>query len=261
MINFGFVLRKKNDGTPDFIAEFKKGKISNFPLQTKATFKRFGERPTKSYDEEQVNIDFDLDLTISDTFLLPCKLPTIEKDGSISRTFDDGLAVFKGDLIPFMHVSLSFKARVKVKGIINKNPDYYLVGHKVDSVDLTFDDTVRVIESLVNHETRNKETYRTYNSSLVNIIDPTSFYKNKAIVSAVEHLKCQLLLERELIDFLRDLQDSRFMSTYSEYANAYSCNIELNKSEKSPVKTVIQSPKKSNTSWLENVLCKIMMIG
>ena len=223
MINFGFVLRRNNDGLPDFVVNFKKTEFSSFPFETKATFKLRGELPQRNPDQETLCLDYDLDLTVGDVFLLPHKY---SRENLSWRTFDDGLAVFKDDHIPLMHVALNFKAKVKIKGLLNHNEDSHLYGHTIESVEMELDNSIAVDESLIIDSKSLKQAYKQYNVSLDSIVDDTLFYSKNQVRGSIEAFKHQILIEKEVTDFLRDLKDSSFNITNVTQQNSYSLDLE-----------------------------------
>lgn len=219
MINFGFILRRNNNGEPDFVVNFKKGKFSSFPFETKATFHLIGDRPPHDITQEYIWLDYDLTLSVSDTFLLPHKH---SKENPSWRTFDDGRVVFKNDHIPLMHVVLNFTARVKVKGLFNHNNDSHLYGHKIDTVEMEFDNSIAVVESTVTDSTNTKEVYREYSVNLNSIIDHNRFFSKNEYQGNAEIFKKQIMNEREFADFLRSLKDNGFSTTNETFYNSSS---------------------------------------
>lgn len=223
MINFGFILRRNQDGLPDFVVNFKKTEYSSFPFETKATFNLISELPQRNPDQKTICLDYDLDLTVGNVFLLPHKH---SRENILWRTFDDGLAVFKDDHIPLMHVALNFKARVKIKGLLNHNEDSHLYGHTIESVEIELDNSISVEESLIIDSTSLKQAYKHYNVSLDSIIDHTLFYSKNQVQGSIEAFKEQILNEKEVSDFLRNLKDSGFTISSETQQNSYSLNLE-----------------------------------
>lgn len=224
MINFGFVLRRNNNGLPDFVVNFKKGEYSSFPFETKAIFKLRGELPQRSPDQETICLDFDLDFSVGSVFLLPHKFSS---ENLSWRTFDDGLAVFKDGHIPLMHVVLNFKAKVKIKGLLNHNEDSHLYGHAIESVEMELDNSISVVESLIIDSTSLKQAYKHYNVSLDSIIDDKLFNSKNQVHGVVEAFKHQILIEKEVTDFLRDLKDSDFSIHNGTHQNSFLRNLGL----------------------------------